>query len=245
MAFITYMKIQPHTPIDKTQTFKARNKEIRYADKIMRNLMQEYPAFSSSRVKYYNVVNKNQKLIMKIMPHYWKLHAKRCELTKYKNTALLNETLKMVKEEKNANCAELSKMAKAAFLANGFKDVRIASLRLHFPERFPFVPSLVSSKKIDHDILIVNAGKNAKLEKPETLSKHAYIVDPWSGFCDYVSNGLNRYKGIFFRDLKPKEHNTKKKFIFKEIYEMKTTSATCKTMALHHPELIVKNKPAS
>ena len=62
---------------------------------------------------------------------------------------------------------------------------------------------MTTSEKVDHIVLIVNAGKNAKLDNPDTFSKRAIIVDPWSGFCDYVSNAFNTYKGIFLKNLKP------------------------------------------
>ena len=84
-------------------TFTARNAEVRYADKIMRNLMLEYPAFSSSRVKFYDCYQKQRpKVFEKVLPIYWKLHAERNDLSKYKGIDLINATLEMVKKNKNA-----------------------------------------------------------------------------------------------------------------------------------------------
>ena len=148
----------------------------------------------------------------------------------------------MVKEEKNANCAEFATMARGAFLANGYKDVKIGSLRIHFPREDSFLPPLMASKKADHNVLIVNAGKNAKLDDPKTISKKAFIVDPWGGFCDYVANAFNKYKGVFLRNLPPEEETAPKKFIFAEVKPLKVTSKTCSYMAEKHPELVVKNK---
>lgn len=221
--------------------FTARSKEIRTADKIMRNLMKEYPAFSTSRVKYYDIYTTKPQTRMKVLPIFWKLNAARNELSKYEGSELINKTFDMVKEEKNANCAEFATMARGAFLANGYKDVRVGSLRVHTPKEGSSLPPLLASKKADHAILIVNAGREAKLENPNTFSKKAFIVDPWGGFCDYVANAFNKYKGILLRDLKQEEQAGPKKFLFLEKHKMIITSSTCKSMAKKHPELVVKN----
>lgn len=220
-------------------TFTARNPEIRHADKIMRNLMLEYPAFSSSRVKFYDCYQKQRpKVFEKVLPIHWKLHAERNALSQYKGIDLINATLEMVKSERIANCAEYATMARAAFLANGYKDVRLGSLRINYPK--DGVSPMMSSEKVDHRVLIVNAGKDAKLDDPNTFSKKAIIVDPWGGFCDYVSNAFNTYKGIFLKNLKPEKENAIKKFIFEERKPMNITLKTCSSIRGKHPELIVK-----
>lgn len=220
-------------------TFTARNPEIRYADKIMRNLMLEYPAFSTSRVKFYDCYQKQKSLMLKkVMPIHWKLHAERNALSKYKGIDLINATLEMVKSERIANCAEYAKMARAAFLANGYKDVRLGSLRINYPKEG--ASPMMTSEKVDHRVLIVNAGKDAKLDDPNTFSKKAIIVDPWGGFCDYVSNAFNTYKGIFLRNLTPQKAASAKNFIFEERIPMNITSSTCASICAEHPELIVK-----
>ena len=220
-------------------TFTARSPEVRYADKIMRNLMLEYPAFSSSRVKFYDCYQKQRpKVFEKVLPIYWKLHAERNGLSKYNGIDFINATLEMVKRIKNANCAEYATMARAAFLANGYKDVKLGSLRINYPKEG--ASPMTTSEKVDHIVLIVNAGKNAKLDNPNTFSKKTIIVDPWGGFCDYVSNAFNTYKGIFLRNLTPQKAAFAKNFIFEERIPMNITSSTCASICAEHPELIVK-----
>lgn len=220
-------------------TFTARNAEVRYADKIMRNVMLKYPAFSTSRVKCYDSFEKQKSLMLKkVMPIHWKLHAERNALSKYKGIDLINATLEMVKSERIANCAEYATMARAAFLANGYKDVRLGSLRINYPK--DGVSPMMTSEKVDHRVLIINAGKDAKFDDPNTFSKKAIIVDPWGGFCDYVSNAFNTYKGIFLKNLKPEKENAIKKFIFEECKPMNITLKTCSSIRGKHPELIVK-----
>lgn len=235
-VFKNNMNIQSKT---YQSTFTARNPEIRHADRIMRNLMLEYPAFSSSRVKFYDCYQKQRpKVFEKVLPIHWKLHAERNALSKYKGIDLINATLEMVKSERIANCAEYATMARAAFLANGYKDVRLGSLRINYPK--DGASPMTTSEKVDHRVLIVNAGKDAKLDDPNTFSKKAIIVDPWGGFCDYVSNAFNTYKGIFLKNLKPEKENAIKKFIFEERKPMNITLKTCSSIRGKHPELIVK-----
>lgn len=231
------MKIQTNY---QSQTFTSRNPDIRQADKIMRNLMHEYPAFSTSRVKYYDIYIKRPLATKaKVQPIYWKLHAERQNLSKFEGSRRINKTLAMVKKEKNANCAEFANMARGAFLANGYKDVRIGSLKVYYPQENSILPPLMASQRADHNVLIVNAGKNAELDKPSTFSKKAFIVDPWGGFCDYVANAFNKYKGIFLRNLSPEDVAATKKFIFEEKRTMNITSRTCASMRKNHPELVV------
>ncbi len=220
-------------------TFCARNLEIRRADKIMRNLMLEYPAFSTSRVKYYNIFKKHKKQTLnKTLPIYWRLSDMRGQLLKYHGVDFVNKTLEMVKREKSANCAEFATMASAAFLANGYKDVRLGSLRINYLKSGS-MPSK-TSEKADHRVLIVNAGKGAKLDNPSTFSKKAIIVDPWSGFCDYVSNAFNVYKGIFLRNLTPEKETASKKFTFTECEPQKVTSKISSYMKKRYSELVIK-----
>ena len=99
---------------------------------------------------------------------------------------------------------------------------------------------MTTSEKVDHIVLIVNAGKNAKLDNPNTFSKKTIIVDPCGGFCVYVSNAFNTYKGIFLRNLTPHKAASAKNFIFEERIPMNITSSTCASFCAEHPELIVK-----
>lgn len=231
-----------NTQMNVHTNFTSRNKEIRNADKIMRTLMREYPSFSTSRMTYYDSVGKRPLLRQKIMPMYWDLCEIRNETSKYDGEQLLEETLKTTKEGKNANCLEYSRMARAAFAANGYKDVKIGSLMIYHPKEGSFTPPLHVSKKADHRVLIVNAGENAEFDNPATFSKHAFIVDPWAGFTDYVSSALTKYRGTFLRDKEYDQKDLVTKFIFEEKDKLNITDKTCDKFAKTHPELVVKNK---
>lgn len=226
--------------ISNQPTFTSRNSEIRHADKIMRNLMLQYPAFSSSRVKYYDIFEKQSALVSKkVLPIFWKLNTERKILSKHDGIKLIDATLKMVKKQKNANCAEFATMARAAFLANGYKDAKLSSLNVRYYKN-DVNKNLVAIEQVDHTILIVNAGENAIFEQPNTFSKKVFIVDPWCGICDYLSNAVNTYRGIFLRDLTSSRKDTIQKFTFKEQSTMNITQETCNSISNKHPELVVK-----
>ncbi|MCD8378217.1 MAG: hypothetical protein LUB59_05460, partial [Candidatus Gastranaerophilales bacterium] len=189
---------------------------------------------------YYDIIQKKPQYRMKIMPLYWRLCDARNEVSKYENRELLEATLNSTKEEKNANCCEFSRMAKAAFIANGFKDVRTGSLRrMTKPNEHESFEVFRDSEKCDHRVLIVNAGKNADLKNLSTLSKHAMIVDPWCGAADYVSNVLTKFKGIFLRDIDNQEKSAACKFLFEEKDKFSPNDKTCKYFADKFPELVV------
>lgn len=228
--------------VSQTKTsFTSRNKEIRDVDKIMRKLKNEYPACSTSRALYMGVVKKKPYLARKAFHLHDKLFGIRIELSKYHGIECCQKTFDEVKIDKVANCMELVRMSFIALIANGYKDVRIGSLKLSpNPRSITSNPILDSQKKADHCAVILNAGKDAILENPTTYSKHAIIVDPWAGITDYVSNVFNRYKIMFNKltdgDIRYKNGH----FLFEEWEKINIDDNLTKTLAKSKPELIVK-----
>lgn len=164
----------------------------------MRNIMLEYPAFSSSRVKFYDCYQKQRpKVFEKVLPIYWKLHSERNGLSKYNGIDFINTTLEMVKRIKNANCAEYATMARAAFLANGYKDVKLGSLRINYPKEG--TSPMTTSEKVDHRVLIVNAGKDAKLDAPNTFSKKLLLSIRGAVFATMFPTLLTDTREFFLR----------------------------------------------
>ena len=223
--------------ISRTKTnFTSRNQEIRIADKIMRNLIKEYPACSTSRVMFMDVVKKRPYLQRKAYTLHDKLNGIRAELSKYSETDLLTNTLKEVKTDKVANCMEMSRMAAAAFLENGYKDVRTGSLYAVNLDKQK--GSLSAIQSMDHRVLLINAGKNAKLSNPKTYNKQAIIVDVWAGFVDYASNAFTKYKAIFNKKLRQPDNE---RFLLKEKDDfVHSENLNIDKLKFKHPELIIK-----
>ncbi len=228
------MQIQPV----QNQTFTSRNKEIRFADKIMRNMMNTYPSISTSRADFYQASKKNPKLLEKatyyaegIISYY------RCIRTAILPRCFIDRVIEDTQKSKVANCGELSILSKGAFLANGFDNVKIASLQILEDFGKEYGKSVTD---IDHCFLLVNRGKKARLNNIKSIDKHAIIVDPWLGFVDYLHAGLSRYEGIFMQGVKNGKYK-KQKFILRELPIPKSSSDTCKNFRKNHPELIVEN----
>ena len=228
------MQIQPI----QNQTFTARNKEIRFADKIMRKMMNEYPAISTSKAEYYTISKKRPLFLEKavynaegIISYY------RCIRTAILPRCFIDRVIEDTQKSKIANCGELAILSKGAFLANGFENVKIASLQIleDFGKEYrKFVTD------IDHCFLLVNRGKKARLNNIKSIDKHAIIVDPWLGFVDYLHSGLSRYEGLFMKGVKNGK-SKKQKFILTELPIPKSSSDNCKNFRKKHPELIVDN----
>ena len=225
--------------------FTARNPEIRKADKIMRQAMNLYPATSSSKAHYYNVVKKDSYNERKCLGLYYKL----CDLRKNKKNLkpiqVIKQTIKDTAETHNGNCLEMAQIMQAAFLANGYKDIKIGKLRIKEQITRPDKTKKKKEHIVDHVLLIVNAGKKARLNNPKSFDKHAMIVDPWRGFVDYVHNGLTRYDGLFmngFRDENTFWGKFKQRFFFKRYDRLNPTDKTCEKFAKSNPEFILKEK---
>lgn len=229
------MQIQP----TQNQSFTARNSEIRFADKIMRNMMNKYPTISTSRADFYKISKKK--------PHVFKraIYYSDGVISYYRSlrTALLprfflDQVIEDTANSKVANCGELALLSKAAFLANGFNNVKIAYLQI--VEDFGKILGKTTND-IDHCFLLVNRGKNARLNNVKSIDKHAIIVDPWLGFVDYLHAGLSRYEGLFMEGRKNGQYK-KQRFILKELQIPKSSADNCKKFKIKHPELIVANK---
>ncbi len=223
--------------------FRARNPEIRKADKIMRQAMNLYPTISSTRALNYSVIKKDKNNIEKISNWALKLFNLRASKYKLKPIENLKQTIIDLENTKNGNCLEMAQIMQAAFLANGYKDVKIGKLKIKEQLIHPDNSKMSSIHLVDHVLLIVNAGKNARLNNPKSFNKHAMIVDPWLGFVDYVNKGLTNYDGIFMEGLR--NENTlwgslKQRFLFKRYDKLRPTNKTCEKFQKSNPEFITK-----
>lgn len=228
------MQIQPK----QNQTFTARNSEIRFADKIMRNMMNKYPAISTSRADFYTISKKKPNLLGRAIYYAdGKISYYRSLRTALLPRFFIDRVLEDTQLSGVANCGELAILSKAAFLANGFDNVKIASLQLieDYGKKLGKV-----ANDIDHCFLLVNRGKNARLNNVKSIDKHAIIVDPWLGFVDYLHAGLSRYEGLFMKGRKNGQYK-KLRFSLKELPIPKSTADNCKNFKINHPELIVDN----
>lgn len=221
--------------VSNQQTFTARNKEIRYADKIMRNMINHYPCVSTSKADYYISTKKDRGLLLNTKKKDRKLTQLRRSRRNTPLKDLAGKVIEETRDNKVANCGELALMAMGSFLANGYNDVKLVFLKL----KQKYGNERTSYTNIDHCFILVNSGKNSKLSSPETINKHAFIVDPWAGFVDYLESGLTKYEKFFMKGSK-RMPNEKQRFILGHIDISIPAAKTGEQVAEKFPELIVK-----
>ena len=173
--------------------FKSRNKTIRYADDIARQVNKCYPRISPSIVDDFKYSSKFRNFRFKI-----KYKLKDCVRgnTNYlfdhadSYIAELLAFIKPVKKYKLGNCGESAHLAAIIAHMNGIKNFHIASL----------VTS--KGKNLDHSVIYVN-------------DVNPYIIDAWLGFADYSSNAKSRFRNEYsmhFDKIEPDE-----KLVFEKI----------------------------
>ena len=213
-------------------SFTARNYEIRRADNIMRNMLNQYPSRSTTKQRLYPIVQNGlvtaENFMYKTMNLMDKIRNQRIYV---KDKNYLNRIISDTAKYKLANCGELTLIAKGAFLANGYKDLTLVNLNLKKKEN-----GRIRYKDLDHCFLLLNSGKDANIYDIDTINKHAIIVDPWMGFVDYIQSALNRYSNKFIKS----ESKTQKYKLTFSVAEIPESSVdTCEKLKREHPEFIV------
>ena len=159
-------------------SFKSRNYEIRRADNIARNVAKKFPMVSSSKLCictnalfFTNILNNLHKKLVKTRIEGIRALNPYSIDTNPKEKIL--NFLKIMKRDKLGNCAEMVDIATVFTYLRGIKNTGIAYL------------TDKSGNDLDHVVLYVENRK-----KP-------YIIDPWLGFADYISNAKQKYKSEF------------------------------------------------
>ena len=160
-------------PINR-QNFTARNPKIRFADDLARQVNQEYPRISATKMEalehakdFPETIN-NLKLAVRIMRK-----KKREEISFFASTSeLVNRLLNTIKTHKTGNCGESAELALISAKLNGLENSSKAYIEA------------TNGNDFDHAVVLIN-------------DKKPYIIDAWLGFADYVPNAIKRYQGEF------------------------------------------------
>lgn len=175
-------------------SFKSRNYEIRRADDIARAVSKRFPMVSSSKLSslpkaelYEDAMNRlHDKLVQTRMNGIKALSSFNFDV--HPKDKILN-FLKIMKNDRLGNCSEMSDLAMILTYLRRIKDTCIADIKN------------TADEHLNHVVLYVENGK-----KP-------YIIDPWLGFADYLSNAIQRYKSEFSY-IFPFEKAKSRKFMF-------------------------------
>ena len=207
--------------------FCSRNKKIRFADDIARNVNKQYPRISHSLVCSMNNSKKFPHLLSKLDYDIASLRSiKRDVFELSSNFPIQVKSLTApIKMFKVGNCGESAELSMLAALANGIKNCKKCSLKTPNVETY------------DHGVVLVN-------------DKKPYIIDAWLGFADYVPNAIKRYQGEFRHHFDFKELKTEKmvvvpasdKYYTNSFLNNKFSNEQIEIIKNTLPELILKKK---
>lgn len=186
------MKIQP---IINSYSFKARRKEIRKADDIVRKVNQEFPAFSPTYVKRNWFLLKNIKdgySDRRVVKHSNTIEEIRAEARKNKNQdKFLLSLFENIKNKKVGNCAEKCHITMGALSANGYTDcVNRISVGIEWKITDNRTGEKVYSEifDLDHKVILTTMTN----ENPKNLND-LIIIDPWLNKAMSISEAEREY----------------------------------------------------
>lgn len=203
-------------------TFTSRNRQIRFADDLVRKVNQEFPRVSASKLESFN----NAKNFGFLIEDLWGLtsfirsiiNGNFLELEE--STEKIKLLLNTIKTRKLGNCQESAQLALVVAKINGIENCKIAHL--------------ISPKEYNYDHAVVLVED----EKP-------YIIDAWLGFADYIPNAIKKYQKDFrncfdFSKAKTEKMLVKEDFgIIQRFLNYEITSEDIKKTKSIYPNLIL------
>lgn len=190
-------------------SFKARNRNIRQADDIMRKARNTFPLISPTYIdEFYSVVNNkkndNREKAEEISSN---LYSKLVVIRRMaKNPDGYNVPFSDIEKEtpyavllngidllKIGNCEECAVASLAALAANGIYDAKRVNLYLEtkYINKQTGETEYRALNNLDHSFVVTSMGKKSDKEKD------LVVVDTWLGFADSVSGAKARFKQIY------------------------------------------------
>lgn len=157
--------------------FTARNPELCKADDLCRTLKQILPTQSPSRLFKLQKINNYAPL--RRLDRQLSRNRKVFD-TATSDVDYYRKLISVTQKTHVANCGELGRLYNAFFAIKGYKDCYLADL-------YHFIPNITETLDLDHSVLVLGNANKRKI----------IIVDPWSGFCDYIDNAKVRFKTEF------------------------------------------------
>jgi len=227
--------------------FKARNIQLKDAQKIQNIINSEFPRISLSRLRYFdnfeksNILNENSKIVENMKAIRYAIpNAYRAGERDYNYcTAFLN----LIKKYPAANCGENASLSEIVQKMNYVPLVRRFSLHCYNPKN----PSLIidnshvftiSGINLPDKKITLNAKNNkpCALIQPENNSK-AILTDSWLGEVDYVGNIYIKFKTLYNKIFQMPENF---KFCLAPKPELFLSSSEIEKLRKSYPNLIIK-----
>ena len=169
------MKIQSVNS-NNNYNFKARRKDIREADKIVRNVNLQFPAFSPTYVKYFwHPIN--DKKIKLLENQLLKIKSLRERIDKEKEEdKFVIGIFDEIKKNKTANCEEKCWLTLGTLAANGYNIGVKSAIGLNWEayDRRNNKSILNGKMDLDHSAILTTMS-NKKAKKAQDL----IVLDPW------------------------------------------------------------------
>lgn len=199
----------------QSPSFSGRAKIVKDADLICRNINSVFPHTTPS----FSWLNFDMPTsYIGVFERYSKKLASLREATENTDTAFdyYDQTIKLLKQYKCANCNELADIAYIVCKNKNFDNVRQVGL-------YGF--DRINSKFVDYDHVAVAFDHNGK----------SVILDPWLGLADFLQNCKTKYFCRFNKFLN--NFNENFDLVFGQEFEVKIHKDDLKDLFIQHKEL--------
>ena len=209
-------------------SFTARNKTIRFADDIARNVNKEFPRVSNSLIEGMDCVQSDK--FFKLLINYSALvgSLRYMQAVAFKTGRSFEDKLvgliNPIKKLRVGNCSEASEISTFVARVNGLENAQMRHLTTPDGDSYDHVVTYVPDKK-------------------------PYIIDAWLGFADYVPNAIKRYQKEYARyfdfegmgSSKIVCDEIKPGFSLVDFVNSKLTLDELETVKRTYPEMLLKN----
>ena len=188
--------------------YKAKNSDIIKAEKIMRNIRNNIPIFSPTRIQSYKAQKKNKKLHKTLMYLHSKMFYSRLNYEIGSDDTRFYNMLNSIRKTLIGNCFEYACITKAFLEANGYKNVENCAImgfnkkknRIIDFDHVVTVLNLNKTKKHDNKNKKFNKATRRDLLKPNNKT---IIIDSWAGLVGQAKSMLPKYRGEIALEFKP------------------------------------------
>lgn len=223
-------------------TFGSRNKLIRTADRVCRNVNREFQIFSNTRLDKFSACDSDMDLLRYknalgdiVNAFRWFYEFDPCPQRLFK-------MLDGMKAFKAGNCEELANATCVALKMNGFDDARVCYL-------YSYNPKTKEVVDLDHTVAVLNLDipKDYKFSCPDIPkfkelfkpNNKTLIIDTWAGFADFSRNAVLRYFSDIPLSVKPEKDEI---IMLLPLREITIPEKGLEFLKYKYPSLLLKNE---
>lgn len=190
--------------------FKAKNRDTKKADDVMRSSKLEFAAFQPNYAFYYNCAkpeSTHYKEAGKNLTHLC-MKLRRDVRDWDNNLDKPKRLLDNVKTYKIAHCYERTLAAMAILYREGYNE--LLPVGVHYEtnaiNRKTGKTEFTAAEPLDHSVILTNMNNNKRFDIEDLI-----IIDPWLEYAGSVSDARARYKAAFSNRIKTAQKKNSKK----------------------------------